>query len=300
LLFSPEDPQHEAQIERILGNLSFRHGGQVYHCRHDDLAALGCAFDSSQTDKAAAMRIGAQQFKVTLDALFDLFDREKWLEQNCLVAVAGSSNDGTAGLQNDDSFAMTRQNIERFADIIFSATPSQREFWLGKRPGNDPSSIEKTYRALKPCLHGSDGHSDVATGSPSLNRYCWIKGDLTFETLKQVVLEPDRRVAIGERPPQDGGGMNSAVHVKVQNAAWLSNSSLSLNSGLIAIVGSRGSGKSALVEMLAHGAGCSGASLKESSFLLRATEHFTDESGRSSPRRWRPWGSGLPSTGGFA
>jgi ABC-type lipoprotein export system ATPase subunit len=277
LLFSPDDPNHESEIERILGRLEFEYDGRSYQCTPEQLASLGNALDPTQSDSESAMRLGAQQFKVTLDSLKRLFDTEKWLQQNCLVAVAGSSNDGTAGLQADDSYALMRRNIERFADIVFASTPSQREFWLGKRPGMNAESIEKTYRSLKPCLHGSDAHSESSTGAPSLNRFCWIKGDLTFETLRQVVLEPERRVAIGEMPPQDGGGTNSVIHVNINAAPWLSTSSLSLNSGLIAIIGSRGSGKSALVEMLAHGARCSGHSLKDSSFLVRAAEHFTDE-----------------------
>jgi ABC-type lipoprotein export system ATPase subunit len=277
LLFSPDDPNHESEIERILGRLEFEYDGRSYQCTPEQLASLGNALDPTQSDSESAMRLGAQQFKVTLDRLKRLFDTEKWLQQNCLVAVAGSSNDGTAGLQADDSYALMRRNIERFADIVFASTPSQREFWLGKRPGMNAGSIEKTYRSLKPCLHGSDAHSESSTGAPSLNRFCWIKGDLTFETLRQVVLEPERRVAIGEMPPQDGGGTNSVIHVNINAAPWLSTSSLLLNSGLIAIIGSRGSGKSALVEMLAHGARCSGHSLKDSSFLVRAAEHFTDE-----------------------
>lgn len=277
LLFSSEDPEHEAQIERILGRLEFESDGRVYQCRLDQLEALGRAVNPQQMNRQSAIRQGAQQFKVTLDALKRLFNTEQWLRRNCLVAVAGSRNDGTAGLQDDDSYALMRREIERFANIIFSATPSQREFWLGKRPGADREFIEKTYGNLKPCLHGSDGHSENTTASPSLNRFCWIKGDLRFETLRQAMFEPERRVALGETPPQDGGGMNSAIHVGVNEARWLTNGSVCLNPGLVAIIGSRGSGKSALVEMIAHGAGCSGASLSESSFLSRATEHLSEE-----------------------
>ena len=82
----------------------------------------------------------------------------------------------------DDSYASTREEIERFADAIFTASPSQRDFWLGKKAGFDPTYIENTYRTLKPCLHGSDAHRSL--GNPDRNRYCWIKGDLAFESLR--------------------------------------------------------------------------------------------------------------------
>ena len=277
LLFSPDDSNHELEIERILGRLEFEYAGRTYQCRVDQLTALGRAVNPSQTNEDAALRLGVQQFKVSLDDLKHLFRTEAWLRQNCLVAVAGGSNDGTAGLQTDDSYFLTRKEIERFADIIFASTPSQREFWLGKHPAHDVASIEREYGALRPCLHGSDSHSDSSTVAPVLNRFCWIKGDVVFDSLRQVMLEPERRVFIGESPPHDGGGMNSATHWQTTNASWLATPQLPLNSGLIAIIGSRGSGKSALVEMLAHGALCPGNSFRESSFLRKAAEHLTSE-----------------------
>jgi hypothetical protein len=277
LLFSPHDDKHEAEIARILGRLEFEYDGRVYQCRPEQLADLGRALNPAQADQDAALRLGAQQFKVSLTDLKNLFRTESWLKENCLVAVAGGSNDGTAGLQSDDSYVLTRKEIERFANIIFASTPSQREFWLGKHPAHDAASIEREFGSLKPCLHGSDSHSEPTTAAPALNRMCWVKGDLTFETLRQVVLEPERRVHIGESPPEDGGGLSSACRWRTTNAPWLGTNELPLNSGLVAIIGSRGSGKSALVEMLAHGALCPGLDLKDSSFLSKAAEYLQDE-----------------------
>ena len=277
LLFSPEDAEHEQHIERILRRLQFDHDGRIYQCTPDQFITLGRALDSSLPEQAA-MKAGAQQFKVDLNSIKNLFSTERWLQRNCLVAVSGSSNDGTAGLQGDDSYALTRKEIERFSDVIFAGTPSQRDFWLGDRAGFDPEFIERHYRCLKPCLHGSDGHNEATTASPAKDRFCWIKGDLIFESLRQVVLEPRRRVSIGEAPPLDGGGANSIRQARFEHANWLTQAEVTLNTGLVAIIGARGSGKSALVEMLAHGAGCSKAVLSKSSFLTRAAEHLEDES----------------------
>src|SRR5207249_7620225 len=100
---------------------------------------------------------------------------EAWLRKNCLVAVAGGLGDGTAGLQEDASFSAMRQEIERFAHIVFASTPSQREFCLGKKPDKNRSFIEQMYGSLKPCLHGSDAHREENVLKPDLDRYCWIK-----------------------------------------------------------------------------------------------------------------------------
>jgi hypothetical protein len=98
-------------------------------------------------------------FKVSFQKLQELFlDEQKWLSQNCIVAVAGGLSDGTSGLQEDSSFAAFRQEVERFADVIFASSPKQRDFWLGKTPAADRKTIEEKYKALKPCMHGSDAH----------------------------------------------------------------------------------------------------------------------------------------------
>jgi hypothetical protein len=50
-------------------------------------------------------------------------------------------------------------------------------------------------------MHGCDAHWAEKVAAPAEERYCWVKGDLSFETLRQVVLEPEDRVRIGPAPP---------------------------------------------------------------------------------------------------
>jgi ABC-type molybdenum transport system ATPase subunit/photorepair protein PhrA len=273
LLFSPEDKNHEAEIERVLAQLKFEYRDRSYACTLAELAALGRAhLGQGNVDEFRARRTGANQFKVSLQDLRTLFRQEKWLRKNCLVAVAGSSNDGTAGLQADDSYSAMRLEIERFAQIIFASTPSQIEFWLGRKVGYDRDFIERTYGALKPCLHGSDAHREEKVGAPSLDRLCWLKGDLSFEALRQAVIEPEDRVWIGPTPPYHNVPSVAITEALTAETAWFVNASVELNPGLVAIIGARGSGKTALAEIIATGAHARGAGLGESSFLRRASQ----------------------------
>ncbi len=271
LLFSPDDENHESEIQRILGQLHFEFGGSTYCCTLDEFERLGRAVDPRQTDRNGAIKKGANQFKVNLTELRKLFRREKWLRENCLVGVAGGLGDGTSGLQKDDSWEATRRELESFADIIFSATPSQRDFWLGKNPKFDPKFIEQTYGFLKPCLHGSDAHAPGDAGVPAQQRYCWLRGDLVFETLRQAVLEPEDRVWIGEAAPPGTSLPFRLDKVTVSNAPWIRNDAIELNGGLVTIIGTRGSGKTALADIIARGADAMSAAPGESSFLRRAT-----------------------------
>ncbi|MBL8236495.1 MAG: AAA family ATPase [Bryobacterales bacterium] len=271
LLFSPEDPNHEEEIIRLLGHLDFTFNDREYRCTLNELIAFGRAFDPTQIDDKGALRTGATQFKVTLAALQKLFKQNVWLRRNCLVAVAGSSTDGTAGLQLDDSFAALRREIERFSQVIFAATPRQREFWLGKLPKFDQKFIETNYGALKPCLNGSDAHSVDVVAGPAPDRHTWLKGDLTFETLRQAVIEPEGRVWIGPSPPPGPMKSQTIEAVTVSDAPWLVSHKVDFNPGLVTIIGARGSGKTALVDLVAAGAGALHSSIGASSFLRRAS-----------------------------
>ncbi len=186
------------------------------------------------------------------------------------MAVAGSNRDGTAGLQGDDSYALTRREIERFSHIIFAATPKQRDFWLGKGK-LDRTQIETRYHSLKPCLHGSDAHREADVAAPDLERYCWLKGDATFETLRQALIEPEERVWLGPAPPPHHVPQAAIEVVSSTDTPWLARATLGLNPGLVAVIGARGSGKTALVEVIARAAGAPGTGEGESSFLSRAS-----------------------------
>ncbi len=162
LLFSPDDGDHESHIERVLADLTFEYKGRRFRCADGDLLALGRAHNPSLTHDDVARREGADQFKVTLDQLRLLF-RDTWIKRNCIVAVAASNHDGTAGLQNDSSFDALRREVERFADVIFAAATRTRDFWLGNAASCDPATLEAEYGGRKPCLHGCDAHTVAKT-----------------------------------------------------------------------------------------------------------------------------------------
>ena len=134
LLFSPDDPGHEEEIERLLSHLTFEFDGRKYSCTRDDLVRLGRAFDANVWDDLAALRAGANQFKAGLSDVRELC-RDKWFRKYGLVAVAGSEADGTSGLQHDASMAATRLEIERLADInLWVPLNSGATGWKATRP----------------------------------------------------------------------------------------------------------------------------------------------------------------------
>jgi hypothetical protein len=275
LLFSPEDSDHVARIKRFLWELHFQFQGESYRCAADDLIRLGKAYDPSIKDERKALEAGSIQFKANFDELRTAWKDSAWVQQNTLVAVAGRSADGTAGLQEDGSFTALRREIETFAHIIFSAQPQQREFWLGKGTVT-AEELSIKWGGRKPCLHGSDAHKNDKVGKPDLDRFCWIKGDLTFESLCQACIEPEGRAFVGSEPRRGALPSQTIERVEVSNAPWLTTSAVPLNPGLVAIIGARGSGKTALADLIAAGGYALSPHLNTSSFIRRAADHLAD------------------------
>lgn len=276
LLFSPEDSDHVEQIKRFLLELDFSYQGGPYRCQRSDLIRLGRAHKPSLADDEAARSEGANQFKVKLDQLTEAWSKNDWVKKNALIAVAGGEKDGTSGMRDTTaSFAAQRKHVEGIAHIVFSANPQQIGFWLGKG-GASVAELESQYNGLKPCLHGSDAHSATKVGLPDGGRLCWIKGDLTFESLRQVCIEPEERVFIGVEPPRGALEGHTINAVSVTNAPWISRGTVELNSGLVAVIGARGSGKTALADLIAAGGLALSPHLNDRSFILRAKDHLGD------------------------
>lgn len=273
LLVSPEDENHLEELSRFLSRLSFRAHDDTFVCSVADLTRLGRKADPSIVADTAALRLGAERFKVSFDQFRSEFKESAWAQRNILVAVSGGQTDGTSALQQGADKTL-RQEIERFAHIIFSSNLNQREYWLGRRV-HSPEQIRAIYDGLKPCLHGSDAHSVAKTGSPDGNKYTWLKGALTFDTLRQAAIDPVGRAFVGEAPPPMAAPSEVIARVTIQHAPWAKTPIVPLNPGLVAIIGARGSGKTALADIIAAGCDAHSRHMPQQAFLVRAREHLT-------------------------
>jgi hypothetical protein len=274
LFVSPEDPLHLEELQRLLSRLQFNVMQDRFDCTRSDLIRLGKRADPGITDDRAALAYGANQFKVNFQTLREVLSESGWAKENILIAVAGGATDGTSGVRAAADQTIRRE-IEGFAHVIFAGSPAQREFWLGQRELR-PGEIQARYGGLKPCLHGSDAHKLDDVASPFGNRFSWIKGGLEFDALRQACIDPEGRAYVGAQPPRSAMPSQIIAQVRIDGATWAATPDIPLNPGLVAIIGARGSGKTALADVIA--AGCdaispSGWNADENftpSFLVRA------------------------------
>ena len=178
---------------------------------------------------------------------------------------------------------------------MFASSAAQREFWLGKR-GVTVDQLRDRYDGCKPCLHGSDAHDQSSTGQPVEDRFSWVKGALTFDALRQACIDPAGRAYVGVEPPRSALPSQAISEVAIIDADWASAPVVPLNPGLVAIIGARGSGKTALVDIIA--AGCDAITPAawtadeniSPSFLVRANALIGDAKATLT------WGGGAATT----
>lgn len=142
-----------------------------------------------------------------------------------------------------------------------------------KRDVDDYEKHVFKYINRKPLIMCSDCHNPKEYAPKEA---LWIKADITFAGLKQCLYQPLERVFIGVIPPmldrvyKNKQANISAVSVKrVNNPGndmmhWF-NFEMQLNPGMIAVIGNKGSGKSAFSDILGHL--CKSRTMDSASFL---------------------------------
>lgn len=204
--------------------------------------------------------------------------------------------DEYGGIDNIDpnSDALLKQHLIRDADILGSSNRSQADFFLWKGTQYSETQYREWFGNRKPCVKGSDSHNvndEIGKlkdhNSRPTDKYCWIKADPTFAGLRQIINEPDDRIYIGRIPPKleevrsNATRFIDSLHVKKTASADTSDTwfdcELPLNADMVAIIGNKGSGKSALADILAL-AGNTHCDAEHFSFLVK--NRFCERSGK--------------------
>lgn len=121
----------------------------------------------------------------------------------------------------------------------------------------------------KPSITASDAHEKSVIGLGS----CWVKAEKNFNGLKQILNEPERvnfnNPEILERVESNPLKFIKQIKIKrtanaTMNEIWYDNIEIELNPGLVAIIGNKGSGKSAITDIISL---CANTHNDEFSFL---------------------------------
>lgn len=176
-----------------------------------------------------------------------LKEKASLFEGNYLVGVP--ADEDLSEISWDSQDHLTRKLLIQASDFLFACNPKTVSWALGKKH-TSVAQFKEEFKSVKPCLHGSDCHGFSNFLAPSENRFLWIKADVTFEGLKQVLFEPESRVRIQENRPDEKLEylvIDKARFIPQSTHNWFSPETIPLNPNLNTIIGGKSSGKSLLL-----------------------------------------------------
>jgi len=208
------------------------------------------------------------------------------------------TNDGLTAIQRNEHYSYCL-GLFKSSPIFETRDVDKWGAFVGERTLGNTTWIDDFQKALdgipRLAISGSDAHCFV--GVPGNNdkrgygdfpsgKATWIKADPTFFGLLQAIKEPAKRSFIGEIPPKLGevAGHRTYFIDRVEiskntgsslSEAWLDGCSIPLNTDLVAIIGNKGSGKSALADVIA----LMGRTRPDSHFSFLQKNRFRGKSG---------------------
>lgn len=148
-----------------------------------------------------------------------------------------------------------KKTVINSVDFVFTSSENIDSFNKAKK-----KLVEQNVNSL--LLDCSDAHRNSnSTNKDRIGKcFTWIKSDPTFEGLKQVLNEPDRLSVTGtpellERIASNANKFIEGISIKRVDGSsmpeiWYDNLSIPLNPSLVAIIGNKGNGKSALTDII--------------------------------------------------
>lgn len=147
--------------------------------------------------------------------------------------------------------------LDKMSDFLFGDVQS-KDYFLNRRmeaDGTFKQAVRYEDADKKAIVKESDAHMLEKSGETNGigDGYSWIKADTTFEGLRQILFEPENRVAISQEYPELKSPYLVIDHVTFNQKVKGQDKSISvfLNPNLNTIIGGRSNGKSTLTNTLA-------------------------------------------------
>jgi len=138
------------------------------------------------------------------------------------------------------------ESLTKDSDFIIHSTSKVAnisddiKFWTG-------ADVEKPL-ACKALFQSSDTHNVDKIGE----KFSWVKGDLCFETLRQVIVDYENRLLIQDRNPSESKNSSPELFIdRIECKQGIETHTVYFNKDINSVIGKRGAGKSVLLKHIA-------------------------------------------------
>ncbi|MEX0730113.1 MAG: hypothetical protein WED00_10890 [Aquisalimonadaceae bacterium] len=257
LLFNPFRPDHADKIRSFLSTLKTnKTDGSGRHIKASEIKHEN-DYAAATTTRVFIQEALADTYGIGADFL------------DCVLIVTAANNDGIRPQRGKKRKLLITDELDKLSDAFFGNSGNV-DYFLKK----DRAEDKEVFTKPKPVLSGCDAHSlsdldeklgqvvsDATDGI--IHEPTWIKADLTYEGLKQIIFEPSNRVFIGAEPEIERRVReNTTRYIESlyitcvdgydpdQHGAWFGDETIALGKELVAIIGNKGSGKSAVTDII--------------------------------------------------
>jgi len=198
-----------------------------------------CKIDDADIERRGGYEKTFCDFKETANIIHEL---------GGLVSVhAGKKSNSLERLKNDIKDDL---EVNRCIDILEVGNVTDIEAYY--------KIVFPNIKRIIPIVLCSDNHNIKEYAA---KQNLWIKADLTFEGLKQIIYEPEERVRIQETNPAFDFEKYAFTEIEIANPVTVfeneplcfEKNTIPLNQNLVTIIGGRGAGKSVLINYFANG-----------------------------------------------
>lgn len=196
---------------------------------------------------------GFNNLNILVEDVKQILEGSTYFKDGYLIGIGKTEWDE---LKWTDSSIAEKKNVIQEADIIFTAAENEQKYYMAKTKLKENNVNDNL-------LDCSDAHyfSDVNNKDRIGNCMTWIKADPTFEGLKYAIKDPENRIYIGEIPEKEQiVNYNKTKYIKSLSIKkikpdskdiWFNNE-LYFNKDLVAVIGNKGNGKSALADIISY------------------------------------------------
>lgn len=249
----------------------------------ESLIELGEAIIASTPEKLrkelpGPLQVGFSNLCVPLAEIKKVLHRIRF-EGKILTAVGKSE---WSSMRWDGAGVAEKKNVISSVDLVFTASSSPAGYDLSRASLSD-AQVNDHLIDCSDAHHFSDSGEHTSIGNCST----WIKANPTFQGLRYATKLFEERICVADLPPKLAHVRQNTTKFIDRLAVTKSNDSdldeiwfdidIPLNHDLVAIIGGKGNGKSALTDILALG-----AQTKRGSFSFLNADKFRDKNKKAS------------------
>lgn len=207
--------------------------------------------------------VGANSIAIKIEELYELTSKKEFKDKTIIVLA----EEDQSSMKWDSQSGGIRQNYYKICDAIFTSNSKTMDWCLS-------DECKETIGKYLPYLWGSDAHDYEKMFVVKNEKFCWIKADTTFDGLLYALYRFNNRIYIGDIPIELRKFQERAFYtiesliispVKENTELKWFDSTIKFNPFMTTLIGNKGSGKSAVTDILGYL--CNSHKMEQASFL---------------------------------